>query len=140
MKLICENIIVRCVKAQKPTQHPPPQPVQQTRPQARPQIPRTVSDPAEAQADSPLAEQVREIGSEDGYENIPNTIFWRGCLYRVRAVQGTWRWCGAWWTTPSLLGQERIYFRVLCAPPGGEESMMELYCERGRWTLSRLLD
>lgn len=78
--------------------------------------------------------------NEDGNDIMPNSILWRCRLYRVRAIQGTWRWRGGWWTTPSLLGQERLYFRVLCSPPGGEESVMELYRERGRWTLSRLLD
>lgn len=73
-------------------------------------------------------------------EYVLASIFWRGRLYRVRATLGTWRWRGSWWTTPALQGQERTYFRVLCAPPGGAELQMELFCERGRWTLSRLLD
>ena len=88
----------------------------------------------------------------------PHTVIWQGRMYRVRAIMMTWRWRGSWWTTPALAGQERTYFRVMCAPPGsgataqqgagagvsdrtnGNELCMELYCERGRWTLSRLLD
>ena len=73
-------------------------------------------------------------------EEQPSSLLWRGRLYRVRAVTATWRWRGAWWTTPALAGHERVYLRILCAPPGGAELGMELYRERGHWTLSRLLD
>lgn len=80
-----------------------------------------------------------------GEENsFPPSFLWRGRLYRVRGVLVCWRWRGAWWTTPNLLGHERTYFQVLCGAPGGSQSgsemCVELYEERGRWVLSRLLD
>lgn len=68
------------------------------------------------------------------------SLFWRRKLYRVQVVLAVWRWRGYWWTTPRLTGRERIYYQVLCATPDGSELQMEVFQERGRWTLSRVLD
>ena len=115
MKLVGEGITVRCRQA--PSQREQPG------------------------GNEPVACHDDEYPVDDQpVDDQPVAFFWRGRLYRVQVIQGRWRWCGAWWTTPTLAGRERVYYRLLCAMPGGPETSVEIYREEGQWTLSRLLD
>ncbi len=93
-------------------------------------------------------------GAKSGID-VPEMLLWHGQWYEVQAVQAIWKWRGGWWATPTLQGQVRIYYRVLCTPSyrtglhrpelkstewGGAELCLELYSESGHWTLSRILD
>lgn len=78
------------------------------------------------------------VQSDDAKQ--PASIIWRRRHYRVQAVQEVWEWRGRWWETPTLLGYRRRYYRLLCLAPGGHPICLEVYRQRGRWTLSRVLD
>ena len=77
---------------------------------------------------------------QTGPQKQPLLIFWRGKSYRVQAVQEIWEWRGRWWETPALRGYRRRYYRLLCHTPQGNHLCLEVYCQQGHWTLSRVLD
>jgi hypothetical protein len=75
-----------------------------------------------------------------GPDRLPHRVLWRLRLYQVRSVDEQWRWAGKWWMTERLRGQRRRYYRVVCTCASGGTLTMEIFVERGRWKLSRLLD
>ena len=70
----------------------------------------------------------------------PRRLHWRGRLRPVRAWLERWWWRGRWWQDAALVGEERLYWRVLCG-----RGVFELFRRRrpqqpDDWVLSRLLD
>lgn len=70
----------------------------------------------------------------------PARIIWRRKVYRVQEVLELWFYAGEWWLTPMLRGYFRKYYRVQAAIVGQAPLSMEIYRERNRWHLSKVLD
>lgn len=46
---------------------------------------------------------------------VPIALRWRNQWYRVQGVPERWTYRGRWWTDPPTLeGERRTYYRVLC--------------------------
>ena len=57
----------------------------------------------------------------------PTALRWRNRWYRVQGVTDQWTYRGRWWTDPpSLEGERRTYYRVLC-----DRASFEIFCRSG---------
>ena len=94
---------------------------------------------------------VRRAGSAPG---PPAAFSWRGVWYQVDAILDTWRLRDRWWSAPLadvaggtdaaadvLPPTERVYYRVRCVDPQGEQ-IFDLYHDAvtGLWVLDRAHD
>ena len=80
----------------------------------------------------------------------PMQLCWRGRRYRVLEIVDRWSYRGRWWSDCCLVGERRLYLRLLCIPEdratrsmrrdAEQGRVMEVFCQDGMWTLSRLLD
>lgn len=100
-------------------------------------------------------------GGVDG--GAPAAFIWRDVWYQVDETLATWRLRDRWWATPiadaadaadgagggawgspaadALAPTERIYYRVRCVDPEGEQ-IFDLYYDAatGQWVLDRAHD
>lgn len=105
-----------------------------------------------------------EVRRASGSTQTPSAFQWRGEWYLVDAVLATWRLRDRWWEGPAadvLSGMddaadvvasgpaphpsggptERVYYRVCCVDPEGEQ-IFDIYHDttRGQWVLDRAHD
>ena len=87
----------------------------------------------------------------------PTAFYWRGVWYQVDEALATWRLRDRWWMVSAdvasgtddaadalagaLAATERVYYRVRCVDPEGEQ-IFDLYHDaaRGQWILDRAHD
>jgi hypothetical protein len=70
----------------------------------------------------------------------PKIVIWRDQRYQVHRIEERWLWHGRWWTTPSLRGECRRYFKLVAISPGGNRVTMEVFEAKADWVLSQLDD
>ncbi|HEX9039051.1 MAG TPA: DUF6504 family protein [Ktedonobacterales bacterium] len=89
-----------------------------------------------------------------GASSAPAAFKWRDAWYEVDATLATWRLRDRWWAAPAAdvasgaddaadatTPTERVYYRVRCLDPEGEQ-IFDLYHDaaRGQWVLDRAHD
>lgn len=97
--------------------------------------------------------------AESDMAGAPAAFVWRGVWYQVDETLATWRLRDRWWAAPSadvadvaggawdapradaLPPTDRVYYRVRCADPEGEQ-IFDLYYDAasGQWVLDRAHD
>lgn len=94
----------------------------------------------------------RRAASATDMAGAPAAFLWRGVWYQVDETLATWRLRDRWWSAPladvadgagwgapaadALPPTDRIYYRVRCVDPEGEQ-IFDLYYDlaSGQWTL-----
>lgn len=105
-------------------------------------------------------QMARRAHMANGVAGAPAAFNWRGVWYQVDEVLSAWRLRDRWWAEPladvanransahagmpptdALPPTERVYYRVLCRDPEGEQ-VFDLYYDAasGQWMLDRVHD
>lgn len=100
------------------------------------------------------AVEARPEKGAERWDGAPVSFKWRDMWYQVDAVLATWRLRDRWWAAPiadvatgtdvaadALPPTERVYYRVRCVDPRGEQ-IFDLYYDAasGRWLIDRAHD